>query len=61
MVGFLAKVNEAFDPVGRDVLTWGARVGDVVSFRVDADHLSDLAEFHRCGYQSIGWKRLHPS
>lgn len=56
MVGFLAKVNEAFDPVGRDVLTWGARVGDVVSFRVDADHLSDLAELTGVDYIELAGK-----
>lgn len=44
MVGFLAKVNGAFDPQAIDpsVVHVGSRVGDVLSFRVDAYALQNV-------------------
>ncbi|MBK7287888.1 MAG: S8 family peptidase [Flavobacteriales bacterium] len=41
MVGFLGKVNDTFDPDELDpsIVHVGARIGDVLSFRVDAYHL----------------------
>ncbi len=44
MVGFLGKVNAAFNSgsTGEGVMVIGSRIGDIVSFRVDAHHLNAL-------------------
>lgn len=41
LVGFLGRVQEGFDPMAVDpaMVHLGARVGDILSFRVDAYHL----------------------
>lgn len=44
MVGFLGQVNTTFDPVhdANSPIRWGARKGNVISFRVDAHQLDAL-------------------
>lgn len=42
MVGFLGRLNDGAVPVEDPHVTWGARVGDIISFRIDAHHLDRL-------------------
>lgn len=55
MVGFLGKVNADFDPaaVDRSVVHVGARIGDVLSFRVDAQHLDAAASIPGLAYAEL--------
>lgn len=57
MVGFLGKVNEAFDPTwSNDAVHIGARIGDVVSFRVDAYQLDAVNEIPGLTYAELAGK-----
>lgn len=55
MVGFLGKVNGAFDPGNADhaLVHIGARIGDVLSFRVDAYHLEVAASIPGLAYAEL--------
>lgn len=55
MVGFLGKVDAAFDPesIDRSVVHVGARIGDVLSFRVDAYHLDAAASLPGLAYAEL--------
>ncbi len=55
MVGFLGKVNDAFNPDELDpaIVHVGARVGDVFSFRVDAYHLDAAAAIPGLAYAEL--------
>lgn len=57
-VGFLGRVGAGFDPqaVDADMVHVGARVGDVVSFRVDAAHLNALAQVPGLAYAELAGK-----
>jgi minor extracellular serine protease Vpr len=57
MVGFLGKVNDPFDPAAVDpAVRVGARVGDVLSFRVDAAHLDALHQIPGLTYAELAGK-----
>lgn len=58
MVGFLAKVNEAFDPgaVDESVVRIGARKGNILSFRVDAYHLDAVHAIAGLVYTELAGK-----
>lgn len=55
MVGFLGKVNEGFSPNSMDPLMVhvGARIGDVLSFRVDAYHLDAASSIPGLAYAEL--------
>lgn len=55
MVGFLGKVNDAFNPNALDpaIVHVGPRVGDVFSFRVDAYHLDAAAAIPGLAYAEL--------
>lgn len=57
-VGFLAKVNDAFDPmvVDANVVHIGSRIGDIVSLRVDAYHLSSAGTIPGVDYLELAGK-----
>ncbi len=42
MIGFLGKVNDGFVPMVQEHVLFGSRIGDVISFRIDAQHLDQL-------------------
>jgi subtilisin family serine protease len=44
MVGFLAKAAPGWAPVPDEQVQWGARAGDIVSFRADVQHLHRVRE-----------------
>lgn len=55
--GFLAKVNGAFDPDAEgEFIHIGSRIGDVVSFRVDAYHLDAIATIPGLVYAELAGK-----
>lgn len=58
MVGFLGQVNAAFDPTAVDpsVVRIGTRIGDVLSFRVDAAHLDALYQIPGLTYAELAGK-----
>lgn len=55
MVGFLGEVNEAFgqQPADPSVVHIGARVGNVLSFRVDAYHLGSVQSIPGLAYAEL--------
>ncbi len=55
MVGFLGKVNEAFEPQEIDpaIVHVGTRIGDILSFRVDAYHLATAASIPGLVYAEL--------
>lgn len=55
MVGFLGKVNALFDPtdVDTDVVHIGSRIGDVLSFRVDAYSLDAVRSIPGLDYVEL--------
>lgn len=58
MVGFLGKASEGFDAsaLNNAHMSWGTRVGNVVSFRVDAYHLSSVNELVGLEYVELAGK-----
>lgn len=58
MVGFLGKVNAGFDPAAVDpaIVRIGTRVGDVLSFRVDAAHLDAIHQIPGLAYAELAGK-----
>src|SRR5690606_35165253 len=58
MVGFLARVDAAFDPaaVASPHVQVGARVGDVVSLRVDATQLGVVYQLSGISYMELAGK-----
>ncbi|MCC6937620.1 MAG: S8 family peptidase [Flavobacteriales bacterium] len=54
-VGFLGKVDASFDPasVSSNAVSVGSRVGDIVSFRVDAYHLSAVNDIPGLAYAEL--------
>ena len=58
MVGFLGKVNSEFmvSESAEGHVMMGARIGDIVSFRVDAYHLDALAELSGLQYVELAGK-----
>lgn len=58
MVGFLGKVNDTFDAAAWDenVFHVGARAGHVLSFRVDAYHLSEVLNAPGLTYAELAGK-----
>lgn len=58
MVGFLARVDAAFDPaaVASPHVQVGARVGDVVSLRVDATQLGVVDQLSGISYMELAGK-----
>lgn len=54
MVGFLGKLGPgAGTRTATDHIQWGARVGDVISFRVDAYHLEGLGSIPNMAYAEL--------
>jgi len=55
MVGFLGKVDASFDPtmVFEQAVSVGSRVGDILSFRVDAYHLSAVNDIPGLVYTEL--------
>lgn len=55
MVGFLGKVNEAFDPqaVDAQAVHVGTRIGNILSFRVDAHRLDALHNIPGLAYAEL--------
>ena len=55
MVGFLGKTNADFRPEDLDpaVVRIGTRIGEVLSFRVDADHLDAVAAIPGLAYAEL--------
>lgn len=58
MVGFLGKVNSAFnqDQGGDGAVVWGARIGNIISFRVDAQQLALLQSILGLDYVELAGK-----
>ena len=58
MVGFLGKVNAAFDPSGVDdaAISIGSRKGDIISFRIDAYHLDAMNGIAGLAYAELAGK-----
>ncbi len=58
MVGFVGKVNSAFDPaeVSDEVVSIGSRIGDIVSFRIDAYHLEAIERIPGLVYAELAGK-----
>ncbi|HRQ85198.1 MAG TPA: hypothetical protein PLV70_08815, partial [Flavobacteriales bacterium] len=55
MVGFLAKVEDAFNVADVDpaVVHVGTRIGDILSFRVDAHHLEAVRNIPGLAYAEL--------
>ena len=58
MVGFVGKVDNAFDPsaVNDEAVTVGSRIGDIVSFRIDAYHLEAIDNIPGLVYAELAGK-----
>jgi len=53
MVGFLGRLNGGASPAEDPHVTWGARIGNIISFRIDAHHLDRLNALDCLAYAEL--------
>jgi len=58
MVGFLGKANDAFEGIQEEgsPVYWGSRTGDIISFRIDAQHLDVVDGLSGIAYLELAGK-----